>query len=151
MAYTDNKNWVVVRRTDTLKDRKVLPAVWEMRRNRDIATRKVTKWKARLNLHGGKQQKGIDYWETYAPVASWASIRLIMYLAVLKSWLIMYLVVLKSWYTRQLDFVLAFSQAPVETVLYMEIPAGFDTNGDSKDYAHNLVHSLYRDGSRLVE
>jgi Reverse transcriptase (RNA-dependent DNA polymerase) len=103
-----------------------------MRRKRDIATRKVTKWKARLDLHGGKQQKGIDYWETYAPVASWASMRLIMYMAVLK-----------SWYTRQLDVVLAFPQAPVETDLYMEIPAGFDTNGENKFYALKLVNNLY--------
>jgi hypothetical protein len=30
-----------------------------------------------------------------------------------------------GWVTRQLDIVLAFPQAPVETDLYMEIPYGF--------------------------
>jgi Reverse transcriptase (RNA-dependent DNA polymerase)/GAG-pre-integrase domain len=131
-AHVENKNWEIVLRSDIPKDKKVLPAVWAMRRKRDIATRQVTKWKARLNLHGGKQTKGIDYWETYAPVASWSSIRLIMYLA---AW--------NRWQIRQLDFVLAFPQAPVETDLYMEIPSGFDIGDSKKDYALKLVNNLY--------
>jgi Reverse transcriptase (RNA-dependent DNA polymerase) len=131
-AHVDNKNWVVVKRSTIPKDRKVLPAVWAMRRKRDIATRKITKWKARLNLHGGKQVKGVDYWETYAPVATWSSIRLVMFLAVLR-----------KWETRQLDFVLAFPQAPVETDLYMEVPAGFEINENPKEYALKLVNNLY--------
>jgi Reverse transcriptase (RNA-dependent DNA polymerase) len=85
-----------------------------------------------LNLQGGRQVKGIDYWETYAPVALWSTIRLILYLAVLH-----------KWETRQLDFVLAFPQAPVETDLYMDIPAGFEVNGDPKEYALKLINNLY--------
>jgi Reverse transcriptase (RNA-dependent DNA polymerase) len=130
--HVKNKNWVVVKRSTIPNDRKVLPAVWAMRRKRDIATRKITKWKARLNLHGGKQVKGVDYWETYAPVATWSSIRLVMFLAVLR-----------KWETRQLDFVLAFPQAPVETDLYMEVPAGLEINGNPKEYALKLVNNLY--------
>jgi hypothetical protein len=30
------------------------------------------------------------------------------------------------WHTTQLDFVLAFPQAPVEQVIYMSIPEGFE-------------------------
>jgi hypothetical protein len=56
-----------------------------MRRKRDISTQEVYKWKARLNVHGGKQTKGLNYWETYAPVASWAAIRLIMTIAALNN------------------------------------------------------------------
>ena len=48
------------------KGHRVLPAVWAMRRKRRISTGKVYKWKARLNIDGGKQEKGINYWETYA-------------------------------------------------------------------------------------
>ena len=99
-----------------------------MRRKRDIVFRRVFKWKARLNLHGGKQIKGLDYWETYAPVASWPSIRLIMFIAVLN-----------SWYIKSLDFVLAFPQAPAETDLYMQIPPGFHIEGGSKDYYFEAV------------
>lgn len=115
------------------RGRKVLPSVWAMRRKRDIATRTVTKWKARLNIHGGRQTKGIDYWETYTPVASWPSIRLIMYMAVLN-----------NWHTKQLDFVLAFLQAPVETDLYMEIPQGFSVlSSDKVPYCIHILNNLY--------
>ena len=42
----------------------ILPAVWAMWRKRQISTGKVYKWKARLNLDGSKQIKGVHYWET---------------------------------------------------------------------------------------
>lgn len=113
-AHVKNNNWKVVNRSSVPKGRKVVPSVWAMRRKRDISSQEVYKWKARINFHGGKQEKGIDYWDTYAPVATWPTIRLIMILAVTNKWM-----------TRQLDFVLAFPQAPVETDLYMEIPPGF--------------------------
>ena len=67
---------------------------------------------------------GIDYGETYAPVTSWRSIRLILSL-----------VATNNWHTRQLDYVLVFLQAPVERELYMETPKGFEVeSGDKKDY-----------------
>lgn len=63
-AHTDKRNWVVVKRVDIPPGHKVLPAVWAMRRKRRIDTQEVYKWKARINLHGGKQEKGVNYWET---------------------------------------------------------------------------------------
>jgi Reverse transcriptase (RNA-dependent DNA polymerase) len=104
-----------------------------MRGKRRIDTREVYKWKARINIHGGKQTKGLNY--TYAPVATWSSIRIIMNMAAIYGWI-----------TRQLDFVLAFPQAPVETDLYMEIPRGFMIDGedvDSSQYVLKLVNNLY--------
>jgi hypothetical protein len=35
---------------------------------------RVTKHKARLNLHGGKQEFGTNYYDTYAPVVTWFTI-----------------------------------------------------------------------------
>ena len=131
-AHIDNKNWMIIHKSLVPANRKILPAVWAFRRKRDIATRKVYKWKARLNVHGGKQVKGLDYWETYAPVASWPSIRLIMYIAVLN-----------NWPTMQLDFVLAFPQAVVETDIFMQIPQGFSLQGGNRDYCLKLLNNLY--------
>ena len=131
-AHVKDKNWIVVHKSVVPANRKILPAVWAFRRKRDIATRAVYKWKARLNVHGGKQVKGLDYWETYAPVASWPSIRLIMFAAVLNCWT-----------TMQLDFVLAFPQAPVETDIFMQVPQGFSIAGGSRDYCLKLVNNLY--------
>jgi Reverse transcriptase (RNA-dependent DNA polymerase) len=130
-AHTENGNWILVSRKSVPSNQPVLPAVWAMRRKRDIATQEIIKWKARLNVHGGKQIKGVNYWETYAPVATWASIRLIMTMAALN-----------KWKTKQLDFVLAFPQAPVETDIYMEIPSGFKINSNQNKVL-KLVNNLY--------
>jgi hypothetical protein len=45
---------------------------------------------------------------------------------------------LHGWKTHQLDLVLSFPQAPVETDIYMEIPARFDLKGKG-----NVVNNLY--------
>ena len=42
-----------------------------MKCKRDILTGKITKYEARLNVHGGKKIQGKDYFETYSPVATW--------------------------------------------------------------------------------
>jgi Reverse transcriptase (RNA-dependent DNA polymerase)/GAG-pre-integrase domain len=130
-AHTENGNWMLVPRKSVPSNQPVLPAVWAMRRKRDIASQEVIKWKARLNVHGGKQIRGVNYWETYAPVATWASIRLIMTMAALN-----------KWKTKQLDFVLAFPQAPVETDIYMEVPTGFKLIS-KQDKVLKLVNNLY--------
>lgn len=43
----------------------------------------------------------------------------------------------------QFDLVLAYTQAPVEINLYMELPQGFETkHGDSKDHVLKLNAKL---------
>ena len=37
--------------------------------------------------------------------------------------------ILSNWHTRQLDFVLAFTQADIERDLYMKLPADFTVPG----------------------
>jgi histone deacetylase 1/2 len=130
--HTKNKNWRVVRRSSIHGNVPVLPAVWSMKRKRRIATREVYKWKARLTVHGGKQTKGVNYWDTYAPLVQWSTTRLFLTMGVLR-----------GWHCRQLDFVLAYTQADVECEIYMEIPRGFTVDGDPKDYALRLDKNLY--------
>jgi Reverse transcriptase (RNA-dependent DNA polymerase) len=104
-----------------------------MRRKRDLVTGEVTKWKARLNVYVSKQQAGIDYQDTYAPVASWISVRLIMILAVIK-----------GWHTRQLDFVQAFPQAPIDQEIYMDIPkVCIVDNKNNSRWALRLLKNIY--------
>jgi hypothetical protein len=52
---------------------------------------------------------------------------------------------MNNWKTRQIDFVLAFPQAPVERDLYMEIPKGIRVEGTEKgeEYVLQLVKNLY--------
>jgi len=66
--HTENHHWKITPRSGLPPGTKVLPAVWAMKRKRRIATRQVYKHKkARLNLHGGKMEHGMNCWETYAP------------------------------------------------------------------------------------
>ena len=123
---TDNGNFEVVHIDDVPKGTKVLPAVWQMKRKRDIRTGTVKKYKARLNLDGSRMKQGRDYNLTYAPVATWNAIRLLLSM-----------VLIFKWHTIQLDYVLAFPQAPIERELFMKIPAGVTLHGKNK-YNHVL-------------
>ena len=126
-------HWRVIKRTEVPEGHKVLPAVWAMRRKRRIQTKEVYKWKARLNLHGGKQEHGVNYWETYSPVVDWAAIRLCMILSIINNWI-----------SVQIDFVLAFPQAPIECKMYMEVPHGFEVEGAAPgEYVLLLLKNLY--------
>ncbi len=56
----------------------------------------------------------MNFWETYAPVVNWSTVRLVLTLSLLN-----------GFKTRQVDFVQAFTQAPLDCPIFMEIPAGF--------------------------
>ena len=130
---SDNGNFSIMRRDKLPPDKRVLKTVWQMRRKRDIKSRIVKKYKARLNVDGSRMIRGVDYDETYSPVATWRTIRLLMTLSALN-----------GWHTRQLDYVLAFPQAPVERELYMEIPKGFDIDeGRTDDYILKINRNIY--------
>ena len=57
----NNGNFSIVKKSSVPKGKIILPAVWQMKRKRDIKTRLVKKYKARLNLDGSRQQKGVHY------------------------------------------------------------------------------------------
>jgi hypothetical protein len=65
-------------------------------------------------------------------VTTWATIKLILVIAVVKKWEI-----------RQLDFVQAFPQAPVETELCIDLPKGYEVNGDQKTHVLKLIRNVY--------
>ena len=131
--HIERKHWRLIPRTEVPDGYEVLPAVWSMKRKRNIKTREVYKWKARLNVHGGKQTYAVNYFETFAPVVQWISIRLILVLALLN-----------NWHTRQIDFVLAYPQANIEFDMYMELPAGIETKyGNGKTHVLQLLKNLY--------
>jgi hypothetical protein len=125
-AHTDDDHWEVWAKADIPAEQDVLPAVWAFKRKRRIDTRVVYKHKARLNIHGGKQKQGVNYWETYSPVVNWISIRLCLILTLLL-----------RWKTRQIDFVLAFPQAEVECDIFMQLPRGVVFQG-----VHRATHCL---------
>ena len=64
-GHIDSKHWklINIKRDEVPKDVEVMPSVWSMRRKRNLTTNKVVEHKARLNLHGGKQVFGVNYFE----------------------------------------------------------------------------------------
>jgi hypothetical protein len=67
-----------------------------------------------LNLHGGKQVFGLNYYETYAPVLTWFSIRLLIVIGIIFGWAL-----------PQVDFIMTYPQAPIECNMYIKLPQGF--------------------------
>jgi hypothetical protein len=127
-------HWKIMKRSEVPEHATVLPAVWSMKRKRRISDRQVYKWKARLNIDGSKQVYGMHYQDTYSPVVSWSTTRFFMIHALLR-----------GWYTKQIDYVMAFPQAPVERDLYMEIPKGVCLEGskNTRDYVLRIIKNLY--------
>ena len=83
-SHNENGHLAVVPRSKIPSGTKIVSSVWAMKRKRSIATREIYKWKARLNVHGGKQEYGVHYWETYSLVVQWTSIRMFLILSILK-------------------------------------------------------------------
>ena len=110
-----------------------MPSVWALRRKQNLTTNEVTKYKARLNLHGGKQEFGVNYFDTYAPVITWFAVCLMLMFGIINGWSM-----------QQVDFIMVYPQAPIEMDMYMDLPPGIHTTlSDSKDYILLLLNNLY--------
>eukprot|EP00957_Ditylum_brightwellii_P161074 12263570-Ditylum_brightwellii.AAC.1 len=55
-GHIERGHWQLIPIEDVPKGTKILDTVWAMKQKRNIKTRQVTKYKARLNVHGGQQQ-----------------------------------------------------------------------------------------------
>ncbi|MFM7530824.1 MAG: reverse transcriptase domain-containing protein [Nodosilinea sp.] len=126
--------YTIIKRDEVPEGATVLPAVWQLRRKRDIRSGKVKKHKARCNIDGSRMVHGEHYDQTYAPVAGWTAIRLVLAL-----------VLMHVWHAVTLDYVLAYPQAPAVRQLYMEIPKGFTLDGvsDPKRYVLQINRNIY--------
>ena len=131
--HTENGHWKLIPTSEVPKGTKVIDSVWSMKRKRDIRTREIKRYKARLNIHGGQQEYGVHFTDTYSPVVNWSSVRTILLHAILKKWKM-----------RQIDFVLAYPQAPIPFDNYMRLPKGIRTKGGSRDtHVLKLVKNIY--------
>ena len=93
------------------KDKKVLPSKWVFTKkhglNGDI------RYKARIVAGGHLQRKGIDFKETYAPIAKFVSLRILLTM-----------LALNDWDGIQGDIVTAFLHGDLEDEIYINPPAG---------------------------
>ena len=97
MDHEERRHWICVPRSEIPNG-----TIWSFKRNR-LPSGEILKWKARLCCHGGMQQWGVKYWETYAPVVGWSAVRLLLIITSIN-----------EIPTRSIDFVLAFPQEELE-------------------------------------
>ncbi|CAN1328581.1 Retrovirus-related Pol polyprotein from transposon TNT 1-94, partial [Linum perenne] len=90
----------------------------------------LERYKARLVAQGFKQEHGIDYDETFAPVAKMQTVRVLLALAAQREWPL-----------YQLDVKNAFLHGLLKEIVYMECPPGFDK--PTPDTVCLLHRSLY--------
>ncbi|RVW82418.1 Retrovirus-related Pol polyprotein from transposon TNT 1-94 [Vitis vinifera] len=91
----------------------------------------VDRYKARLVAKGFTQSYGIDYQETFAPIAKLNTVRVLLSLAANLDWSL-----------HQLDVKNAFLNGDLEEEVYMDIPAGLETTSNFNKVCR-LRKSLY--------
>jgi hypothetical protein len=91
----------------------------------------IEKYKARFVARGFSQKEGIDYEETFAPVARYTSIRTIIALAAKMKWKL-----------HQMDVKTTFLNGVIEEEVYIEQPQGFEVE-DRKSHVCRLKKALY--------
>ncbi len=122
-----NDTWELVPRP---KDKNVIGTKWVFR-NKLNEEGKVTRNKARLVCKGYTQIEGVDFEETFAPVARKESIRMILAYASSKN--------IKVY---QMDVKSAFLNGELEEEVYVEQPEGFLLS-ENKDNVCKLKKALY--------
>jgi hypothetical protein len=102
--------------------------VFKIKRHADGS---IDRYKARLVAKGFSQKEGLDYKETFAPVAKFASIRTLLALAAHQDYEV-----------HQMDVKTAFLNGDLDVELYMRQPEGFVVAGQ-EELVCKLRKSLY--------
>lgn len=120
-----NNTWIL---TEAPENQKVLTSKWVFKIKNDNDG-KLLKYKARLVIRGFLQEYGIDYNETFSPVARYDSIRLILAFSATVNYCLM-----------NFDVKTAFLHGDIDEDIYMVQPQGYS---DGSNRVCKLKKSLY--------
>ncbi|KAM0055964.1 putative RNA-directed DNA polymerase [Helianthus debilis subsp. tardiflorus] len=122
-----NNTWKL---TDLPPGCKPLGCKWIFKRKMKVDG-SIDKFKARLVIQGFRQKEGIDFFDTYAPVARISTIRFLLALASVHNLVI-----------HQMDVKTAFLNGELDEEVYMKQPEGFVLPGQEHKVC-KLIKSLY--------
>jgi hypothetical protein len=78
----------------------------------------LSKCKARFCAGGHRQIEGVDFFESFAPVVNWTTVRLLLILSQVL-----------NISTKQIDYAAAFIHTPINDTVQVEIPRGLAESG----------------------
>jgi hypothetical protein len=122
-----NDVWEIVPKS---KSKDVVSSKWFFK-IKHVVDGSIEKYKARFVARGFSQREGIDYEETFAPVARYTSFRTIIALAAKMKWKL-----------HQMDVKTTFLNGVIEEEVYIEQPQGFEVE-DRKTHVCKLKKALY--------
>lgn len=126
-AQKDHQTWTSV---DLPKDKKAIGLMW-VYKVKEGADGKIEKYKARIVEKVYAQEYGLDYEETFSPVARFETIQVILSLAAHKGWEV-----------SQFDMKCAFLNGPLQEEVFVLQPLGFEKEGH-EDTVYKLHKALY--------
>lgn len=95
----------------------------------------MVKYKARLVAQGFNQKKDVDYFEAYAPVANFSSIRLLLAMSVSQDWKV-----------HHLDVKCAYLYGELMEDIYMRLPPGYDISDTKVAKLKKPIYGLKQSG-----
>ena len=104
-----NDMWEVVSR---LTGKSMVPSRW-LYKIKHVVDGSIEKYKARFVARGFTKKEGIDYDETFAPVARYTTIKTIISCAAVFRWKL-----------HQMDVKIAFLNGKIDEEVYIEQPEG---------------------------
>ena len=105
--------------------------IWSFKRKRH-PDGSLSKYKARVCVHGGQEQHGIHFWNTFTPVVSCMSDRTLLVLSKIH-----------NIHTTSIDVVQVYPQTDIKVTIYLHMSQGVNFGDKDQDVVLQLKKSLY--------
>ena len=125
--------WEILPKSSLPTSAPIIQLIWILKRKRNPFG-ELLEHKDYLCVHDGMQQEGIDLHNTFSPVVNWSTVRLLVMMDGMA-----------EWESRQIDYVLALSQPPISSDVYLHLPEVLHVDSEDKNeiYFLKLKKNLY--------